>query len=285
VRPADACVATLWSTAYYVLKFTQTKRKFYFLQDFEPMFYPAGSTSAQVEASYRFGFYALTNTVSLARHYQQDYGGDATFFTPCVDTSMFYPPTKRASGPDAPFRVFFYARPSHWRNGFELGAIALRKLKERLGQRVQIISAGQQWDPREYGLEGVVENLGLLSYQQTAELYRTCDIGLAMMFTRHPSYLPFEFMASGCMVVSNLNHETSWLLKDGENCLLSVPSASSIAATIARGLEDAQLRQQITERALRLVREQFADWDSQIEHVYAYMCDPQAAHKPEPVEL
>jgi O-antigen biosynthesis protein len=278
VPAADACIATLWSTAYYVLKFNQTKRKFYFLQDYEPMFYPAGSTSAQVEASYRFGFYALTNTISLKEHYERDFGGRAVAFDPSVDTKLFYPPNVRDwGGPHRPYHVFFYARPSFFRNGFELGAVALRKVKERLGARVQIVAAGQQWQPADYGLEGVVEPLGLLSYEQTAELYRTCDVGLAMMFTRHPSYLPFEFMASGCLVVSNINAATAWLLKDGENCLLSLASASALAETIIRGLEDHELRRRITKNAYGLITERFSNWDRQFERVYQYMCHPEAS--------
>jgi O-antigen biosynthesis protein len=270
---ADACVATFWSTAYYVLKNNHTRRKFYFLQDFEPMFYPAGSTSAQVEATYRFGFYALTNTITLAQHYRQDYGGHATHFTPNIDTQLFHPPQQR-DWDRQPYTVFFYGRPGYFRNGFELGAVGLLRLKARLGSRVRIISAGQKWPLADYGLEGVVENLGLLSYQETAQLYRTCDVGLVMMFTRHPSYLPFELMASGCLVVSNINHATSWMLKDGENSLLTLPTASCIADTIVRGLEDIELRQRITHNAAHLIRAEFGNWDRQMEQVYHYMCDP-----------
>ncbi|HEU5012848.1 MAG TPA: glycosyltransferase family 4 protein, partial [Roseiflexaceae bacterium] len=276
IPACDAAVATLWSTAYYVLKFNQTKRKFYFLQDFEPMFYPAGSTSAQVEATYRFGFYGITNTVTLKKHYEADYDGKATFFNPAVDTALFYPAPNREWGiTRKPYKVFFYGRPAHWRNGFELGSIALMKLKEELGQRVQIIAAGNDWDPTDYGLGGIIENLGLLPYQETARLYRTCDAGLAMMFTRHPSYLPFEFMASGCLVVSNVNSATAWLLKDNENCLLSLPSASCIADTLARALQDHDLRRRITANAAQLIKEEFSDWTKSISAVYDYMCDPE----------
>jgi glycosyltransferase involved in cell wall biosynthesis len=277
VPDCDAVIATLWSTAYYAVKFNRTKRKFYFLQDFEPMFYPAGSTSAQVEATYRFGFYGLTNTISLKKHYEEDYGGKATYFNPSVDTSLFYPPAERDWGNTRrPYKVFFYGRPAHWRNGFELGAVALAKLKERLGQRVQIIAAGNDWKAEDYGLGGVIENLGLLPYEETARLYRTCDAGLGMMFTRHPSYLPFEFMASGCLVVSNLNSSTSWMLKDNENCLLSLPTASCVADTLVRGLEDHELRRRITNNAANYIRENFSDWTVWIERTYRYMCDPEA---------
>jgi hypothetical protein len=39
LTPTDACIATYWTTAYYQLLFKQTRRKFYFVQDYEPMFY------------------------------------------------------------------------------------------------------------------------------------------------------------------------------------------------------------------------------------------------------
>ncbi len=52
----DATICTLWTTAYFSLKFNRTKRKFYFIQDYEPLFYPAGSTSAQADETYKFGF-------------------------------------------------------------------------------------------------------------------------------------------------------------------------------------------------------------------------------------
>jgi glycosyltransferase involved in cell wall biosynthesis len=97
-----------------------------------------------------------------------------------------------------------------------------------------------------------------------------------MMFTRHPSYLPFELMASGCLVISNLNSATSWLLRDGENCLLALASANCIADTIARALQDHQLRRHITTNALQIICERFANWDQQTEHIYRYMCDPEA---------
>jgi O-antigen biosynthesis protein len=273
---ADACVATHWTTAYTVLRRNQTKRKFYMIQDFEPLFFPAGSTSAQAEATYRFGFYGVANTLTLQQIYAQEYGGQGTCFQPCVDIDLFHPASERdRSHSDQPRTVFFYGRPDHPRNGFELGVSALRKLKQRLGERVRIVSAGQGWSPADYGLDGIIENHGLLSYQETAELYRACDVGLAMMFTRHPSYLPLELMASSCLVVSNPNRATAWLLRDRENCLLALPSASSLADALVEGLQDHELRCYITANALSMIRRQYADWDAQAQHVYQYMCNPE----------
>ena len=168
-------------------------------------------------------------------------------------------------------------RPGHPRNGFELGALALRKLKFRLKGSVHIVSAGAEWRPRDFGLEGVVENLGVLSYKDTARLYRRCDAGLVMMFTRHPSYLPFELMASGCLVVSNRNAATRWLLRDGENCLLSAASASALGATLESALLNTEARAHMTRVASCEVAQKYSHWSEQMDKVFRFMSD---VHEP-----
>jgi glycosyltransferase involved in cell wall biosynthesis len=278
-EPTDAGIATLWGTAYALLRMNQVKRKFYFLQDYEPLFYPAGSIFAQAEATYRFGFHAIANTPSIASAYR-DYGGTATHFYPAIDADVFYPPEQRPTGgsPADPWRVFFYARPGHPRNGFELGAQALLRLKERLGGRVEILAAGGNWKPGDYGLGGVVENLGLMEYRHTADLYRACHAGLVMMFTRHPSYLPLELMACGSLVVTNANPATAWLLKDGYNARLAQPGASWIAGVLAEALSDEPSRLRITRAAADQVAARYADWATEIRRIYSALCAaPEAA--------
>jgi glycosyltransferase involved in cell wall biosynthesis len=268
---SDASVCSLWTTAYFLLRFNKTKRKFYFIQDFEPLFYPAGSTYAQAEATYRFGFNGIANTISLAKLYSS-YGGVVAFFKPCVDLKLFHPPEENKMM--RPFTVFFYGRPGHPRNCFELGTQALRLVKRELGNEVRIVSAGGDWKPREFGLDGVVEQLGVLNYAETANLYRSCDVGVSMMVTMHPSYIPLQLMASGCLVISNQNPHTTWLLKDGENCILARASASSLSNAILTAYRSPTLRTRITNAALRAARQYYSNWYPEMEKIYEYMTRP-----------
>ncbi len=278
----DASICTLWKTSYYAMRHRSVARRFYLIQDFEPSFYPAGSTSALVETTYRMGLYGIANTVSLKKMYESEYGGRAIFFNPSVNLRVFQPrESQEGSKPNGPWLVFCYGRPTHPRNSFELLSAALRRVKQSLGERVWIVAAGEEWKPADYGLEGIVENLGILAYEDTARLYRDSDLGVVLMLTRHPSYIPLELMASGCLVVTNVNSWTSWLLRDGENCLLSQTTATAIAETIQRGLLDFELRKRITENALEMVKNEYLDWSSQAENVYKYLCDPEAHHGPE----
>ncbi len=271
---SDAGICTLWGTAYFLLRDNRLKRKFYFLQDDETRFYPAGSLSGLVEASYRFGFIGLSNTPGPAEMYRADYQGQATVFYPAVDQSVFHPAP--LPPPEPPYRIFWYARPGHPRNGFELCAQALGKLKAEMGQSVDIVAAGDVWNPAAYGLNGVVRNLGRLSYTQTADLYRTCHLGVVMMFTRHPSYIPIELMASGCPVVTNLNPHTSWFFTHHQNSCLAETSATSMAATLAATLRDQPLRQRLAQQGLQHIQQNHASWDHEFSKLFAAMNTPVA---------
>ena len=138
----------------------QVKAKFYFVQDNEPQFYPAGAASGMVEQTYRFGFPGIVNTPGLADVYRS-YGNPAVSFVPAVDLDRYHP-TPSPRDPAAPVRVFFYGRPRTPRNSFGLGIAALARLKQRCGDRVQIVCAGENWNPAQFGMAGRIENLGVL---------------------------------------------------------------------------------------------------------------------------
>ena len=267
--PTDVAICSLWTTAYANLEFNRTRRKLYFMQDDEALFYPASSTSALVEATYQFGFYGLCNTVSLLRRYQAC-GGKGDYFTPCVDRSVFFPDAPTHTR-ESPFMVFCYGRPGHPRNCFELLSETMRLLKKRMQKEIVLVTAGADWDVRDYGLDGLVHNLGLLPYGATGALYRACHAGVVLMMTRHPSYLPLELMACGSLVITNKNPDTSWLLQDGSNCLLADLSASSVAERVAEGLRNTELRRTVTANASGLVGRSYSSWDDSIDHIYRYI--------------
>jgi O-antigen biosynthesis protein len=276
IPAADIGVATLWTTAYVLARVTNCARKMYLIQDFEPLFYPAGSTSAQAELTYRFGFEAICNTEPLRAIYEDRYGGRAIAFTPQLDRQVFHPPADDRRWPRA--RVFFYARPENPRNAFELSAAALKRLKHRLGASVEILCAGADFDPAAFGLDGVVEPLGWLPYAQTGELYRTCHVGLSSMLTPHPSYLPLELMACGALVVALRNDANTWLLEDGATCLTAEATASDLAAKLFRAVTAWEDLAAVRANAARTVtRLAGRGWAAELASVVGFMLRP-AAH-------
>lgn len=261
--PSNASFCTLWTTAYLQLKYNQTARKYYLVQDFEPSFYQAGGIYGVIEQTYRFGFSCIANTEGVGNRCRQ-YTNDVTVFTPGVDRVQFCPdPAKTAIG--KPARVVFYGRPGNPRNCFILGTEILRSLKRKMGKKVEIISVGADWSESDFDLEGILTNWGLLgSMKEVADLYRSADLGLVFMMTPHPSYQPFEYMASGCVTATNINEANQWLLKP-DNSLLLPPVAELAAQQIKQLLNDPHRWSALRLRALECVAE--LDWQAAVETV------------------
>jgi GT2 family glycosyltransferase/glycosyltransferase involved in cell wall biosynthesis/predicted SAM-dependent methyltransferase len=274
VPEADAAVATLWATAYSVAQFHGARRKFYMIQDFEPMFYPAGTRYALAEESYCLGLYGLCNTEHMLRLYEQRYGGRGMSFEPAVDPAIFHARGRVFERTrDHVWTVFVYARPGHWRNCSELAFLALRELKERLGDRVRIVTAGSWATPDDVG--SGIEHLGLLDYHALGDFYRSCDVGVALTVSEHPSYLPLELLACGVPVVAFDNPAGHWLLRDHENSLLARRTVDSLRDSIERIVLDPELGRELARSGLRDIAERHASWDAAFASVYRYLTDPE----------
>ena len=163
--------------------------------------------------------------------------------------------------------MFCYARPGHPRNCFEVVAAALKDVKGRLFDRVEIVTAGADWDPAEHGLRNVVRNLGFMPYAGTGDLYRSVDLGVCLMATRHSSYLPLELMACGAAVVASRNPHTEWLLRDRDSAFVCAPSRSELADAIVDALEDGALRAAVVARGRAEVERACSDWRSVCERI------------------
>lgn len=266
IPPSDIAFCTHWISAYLLLRYNQTKRKFYMIQDYEPIFYAAGTIGALAESTYRFGFYGIVNTPGLERAVKSKHKIESVSFMPSVDRKTYYPLNGKSK--KGPVRIFFYARPGKERNGFNLGVETIRLLKERYRDDVEIVTAGANWNEDRYGLAGLVNNVGMLTnLKEIAQLYRSCDICFSFMFTRHPSYQPFEFMASGVCYVSNVNEDNEWFLKDRDNCILTEPSPLAMSEAISLAITDEPLRAKLVKSGLDTVS-QLAPWDEVLENVW-----------------
>lgn len=269
IPECDVAIATLWTSAFHVLKFRKARRKFYFIQDYEPLFYPAGTLYALAEATYRFGFYGIINTPGLHQFYTRKHQVPSVWWVPAVDKKVFYPPRSRGQGK---FNILFYARPESDRNAFEIGIEALRMLKNRHGDKVEIFIVGSSQLSFFRGHDNLMKNLGLISYRAMADLYRNCHAGLAMMLTPHPSLLPLEMMASGTATVQNYNTNNTWLLKHGVNCLLTEPTITCICEKFEQLMHDPSLRSHLAANGLKTISQY--SWEIEMDKVFNFISNP-----------
>lgn len=275
IPPADAVIATMWTTAYVAAAAPDQGRRFYLVQDHEPTFYPAGTLYALAEQTYRLGLYGICNTEPIHTMYAERYGGHGMWFLPAVDRDVYFPPVvPRAEESDGPVRIFVYARPGHWRNCWEIAQPALERIKERHGERVHLVTAGSWAGADDLG-DGI-EHLGLMDIRSTAELYRRCDIGVALTVSEHPSYLPGELMACGVPVVSFDLPEADWIVRHRETGMRAAQTIGGVQECIEELIGDPALRAHCSAGALAHVDELHSDWDDALGGVYRYLCDPEA---------
>jgi glycosyltransferase involved in cell wall biosynthesis len=196
IEDAHAIVATGWGSAYAVLASPARGARCYFVQDFEPAFFPAGSEALLAEATYRFGFHGVTAGRWLAERLGRDYGMPAEHFDFGCDLDR-YALDESLDGQRARIGVCYYCRPSTPRRAFELAVVTLDLFSQRHPD-VDIHLYGEP-APR---LPFRATNHGLLTPDELGALYNRCIAGLSLSAT-NVSLVPHELLAAGCIPVVN----------------------------------------------------------------------------------
>ncbi len=126
LRQVDACVATGWPTAHLLASRANRAHRFYFIQDFEPFFFPRGSEYELAADTYRFGFTNIALGEMVRTRLVEELGVASTCVPFSCDTGVYSLHNEGArSG------VVFYTKPKVARRGYQLGALALRQFHER----------------------------------------------------------------------------------------------------------------------------------------------------------
>ena len=215
----DVIVATGWETAYPAFRDPSLAKRAYFVQDFEPGFYPVGSEHTLAENTYRFGFHGITAGDWLATMLAREYGMRTASFGFAADTSTYH-----LTNTGARDEVFFYARPVTARRGFELGLMALERLVE-LRPDVTIHLAG--WDVSAYDIPFPHVDHAAMKINELNELYNRCGVGLVLSLT-NLSLLPLELLAAGVVPVLN-EGQNNRLVTDNPFIEYSEPTPAALA--------------------------------------------------------
>lgn len=191
---ADAIFATSWQTAYTVYVSKVKAKKFYFVQDFEPFFYPVGGMSILAENTYKLGLRGITAGGWLEKKLHDNYGMTTSSFDFGSDSELY-----KHTNHEKRNEITFYARPTTARRAFELGIMTL-DIFHRMHPEYTINFIG--WDVSEYNIPFPHKNLGILDPQELNELYNKSAASLVMSLT-NMSLLPLELLSSGCIPVVN----------------------------------------------------------------------------------
>lgn len=189
-----AIFATGWETAYPAFLDRSTARRFYFVQDFEPGFYPLGSESILAENTYRFGFHGITAGGWLSQKLHDEYGMKTDHFDFAVERSLY-----SVTNTEPRTEIFFYARPVTPRRGFEIGIMALEEFAARK-PGITINLAG--YDVSRWNIGFPHKNLAGVDVPSLNAIYNRCAAGLVISAT-NMSLLPLELMSAGVAPVVN----------------------------------------------------------------------------------
>ena len=224
---ADTYIATSWQSAHVIGKHTSMPgRRLYFVQDYEPYFYPRGSEYALADDTYRFGFRTIALGGMVADILRSHHGIPVERIPFGTDLSTY-----RFTNAGPRNGVVFYAKPGIPRRGCALAMAALDAFHGRHpDQRIQLFGDPRIRPPFPARVHGTV------SPAELANLYNDSIAGLAISFT-NISLVPYEMLACGTIPVVNSDpYARNELANPAVRWAPATPSAmaSELSAAVSR---------------------------------------------------
>jgi glycosyltransferase involved in cell wall biosynthesis len=257
----DAAVATVFHSVAWMDAGAQPRQKLvrgYYIQDFEPEFFPKDSTL------YRSAWDSYTRFPDLVRMTKTEWnqgvikeniGVECSLIGPSIDIDLFRPrPRTELDWPHRPLRVVAMIRPSTPRRQPELTMQVLREISRKHRGALEVILFGcQVEDPDFYKLQTDFpwQNAGVLNRRQLAFLLNEVDIFVDFSAFQAMGLTAMEAMACGATVIvpqrggasSFASHEVNALIVD-------TSSPEACLSALDRLLRDEQLRIHLQKQAM-----------------------------------
>ncbi len=252
---AHAVFATAWGTAYVAFNDPCAGRRFYFVQDFEPSFFPQSARSTLAENTYRMGFHAVTAGRWLAEKLHREYAMAADSFDFGCDLGRYnVQPNAVRNG------IAFYARRDAPRRAYELGILAL-ELFAAARPDLQIHLYGEPVGKLPFPF---VDH-GLVKVEQLNEIYNSCFAGLNLSMT-NVSLVPYEMLAAGCVPVVN-EAEHNRVVLDNPYVHYAPPTPHGLAGALLEVVNRPDFADAIPAMAASVSTASWADAGAKVEAV------------------
>ncbi len=223
---------------------------YYFIQDFEPGFYPFDARYAACQSTYSHGehTHALFNALELARYFKRhgfSFRGEQTLLpsvNPVISRWIAGHNGMLPPKPEDRITIVIYGRPQNPRNCFnaliEGLHLCFSELPEDKHQGVEIISAGRDHPDIELVPGVTVRSVGKLELRDYVALLERAHIGVSLMASPHPSYPPLEMAIMGLAVITN-SFDCKDISKHHPGIhSLDEPDPATLALEVARALRD-----------------------------------------------
>lgn len=230
----------------------------YYIQDFEPWFFPEGSAArAEAQRSYTLwpDLVRVTKTEWTRRTVLAWAGVDCAVAGPSVDLDLFRPRPRR--GPDwprRPLRVAAMVRPESPRRQPELTMEVLRAVARAQGGRVEVVVFGVAPEHpafRRLRRDFAFRNFGVLAPAGMAHLLNEVDLFADFSAFQAMGLTALEAMACGAAVIVPAEGGSRSFARPEENCLeADTRSVEACQSALERLITDHDLRARLARQAL-----------------------------------
>lgn len=225
----DLLFATGWQVLNYV-KCMDADKTAYFIQDYEPWFFPMGNEYLMIEDSYRQGYSPITIGRWLSSIMENTFHTPSQHFDFCADLNV-YKPLDNVQKENA---ICYVLQPEKPRRGTQLALQALKIVKaKRPDIKIYLYGSSMKVD-----IPFEADSLGIIPISECNVLYNRCKLGLCFSAS-NPSRIPFEMMAAGLPVIELYRENNLYDLPD-KGVLLAESSPASIASAILHLVDDSE---------------------------------------------
>lgn len=244
LKEYDVCVATAYNSAPIVNRI-DCKKKMYFIQDFEPYFFPIGTDYIIAENTYKYNFYGITIGKWLSHKMRDEFNLKTNYFHFCADLNVY----KKLDNIEKENSICFIFQPDKPRRCDIIALKALQIVKE-IKPDINIYTYGSI--PRVIA-NLHVDQLGIMPIEKCNELYNKCRVGICMSAS-NPSRIPFEMMAAGLPVVELYRDNNLYDFPDG-GVMLADSTPEAIATAILKILDDEKLQEKMSKEGIKYMKD------------------------------
>ncbi len=266
----DAAIATSNPTVSWIAPAAVKRPELafgYYIQDYEPYFYPPGSHEFQKAfSSYTLNpnLIRMVTTPWIADQIELQHHVRSTVVGAHMDTDLFQPrPRTEPSWPDRPLRITAMIRPTTPRRNASMTMSILKQASRRQPSSVEIRLFGcDVSDPGFASLEHdfAWQLAGELRSTQVANLFNDADIFVDFSEFQALGLTALEAMASGLAVIVPANGGARIYAHHEQNCLLvDTHDREACFHALRRLIEDDDLRLRLQKNAIPAAAHFFAE--------------------------
>ena len=266
----DAVVATFNPTVSWIKPALEQNPELvvgYYIQDFEPLFYPPDSEG------YHMAFDSYTLIPDMVRFSKTEWtrqqveaqiGVPCQVIGPSMDVDLFRPRPRKSEWPHRPLRVGAMIRPASLHRAPQLTLRILRRLAKKYGARVEIVLFGtpvlSPASGNDLPIDFPWQLAGILSPAQVANYMNGLDIFVDFSSHQAMGLTAMEAMACGVASILPQAGGASAFARHEENCLM-VDTADPEACWegLVRLVDDHDLRTRLQLAGLRDMPQYFPE--------------------------